>query len=121
VVERSAVNRLVVGSNPTSGAISVSRHLRSSAFKDFVKRVHRSKRQLGSSVYISNARLELQKILPGTLFIALKIGLVTHAGEDKSEVRASVNDIFLRITRPISAVEGFGSSPSHDAVRLSVL
>ncbi len=55
MVERSAVNRLVVGSSPTSGAIFTA--YASSAFKTLLERVNRSKGEFGSSVYVSNAGL----------------------------------------------------------------
>jgi hypothetical protein len=79
VVERSAVNRLVVGSNPTSGATLPSLRskprfgrsltlprvtpmpdsliLRTSALKAFVERVYRAKGQLCGSIHVCNARL----------------------------------------------------------------
>jgi hypothetical protein len=100
---------LVVGSNPTSGAISEleggngvsvmdrsrsgrqvlrkkagsilisSGLLPTSALETFVKRVDRSKSQFGRGVYVGDTGLELQKILPGSLLIEFRIGLVAHA------------------------------------------
>jgi hypothetical protein len=81
VVERSAVNRLVVGSNPTSGAI-LSGFLRSPFLQTSVEGIDRAKGQLSRRVYIGDGRLQLQKILPGSLFVRLGICFLTHAGDD---------------------------------------
>jgi hypothetical protein len=60
---------------------SASGLLCSPAFEPPVERVYRAKGQLCGSVYVCYARLQLQKILPGTLFVGFGIGLVAHADQ----------------------------------------
>ena len=114
MVERSAVNRLVVGSNPTSGAIFCGRNINlvfvrmprhgrlhssfrpaphcrdtlpispCSAFKLSFECIYCPERKFGGGVHVCNARLQLQKILPCAILVSLRIGFVAHA-EDHSQ------------------------------------
>ena len=55
--------------------------LSTSAFKALVEGVDRAKGQLCGSIHVCNARLQLQKILPGALFVGFGVGFVTHADQ----------------------------------------
>ena len=49
-----------------------------STFQLRLKRIHRAKRKFCGSIHVCNARLKLQKILPGTFFIRVRVSFVAH-------------------------------------------
>jgi hypothetical protein len=79
----------------------VSRFLRSSPFQPSVERVNSSKCQFGGSVYVSNARLQLKKILPRSFFIRFGLGLIFHTNQHSEKTAIPSPQIFgfLRIFR----------------------
>jgi hypothetical protein len=80
-----------------SGVLTLPRFLPSSAFKPSVEGVHCSKGKLGGGVYICNAWLQLQKILPSALFVSFGIGLVTHTDKhSRNCLRAKISQALSR-------------------------
>jgi hypothetical protein len=49
-----------------------------STFQLRLKRIHRAKRKFCGSIHVCNAWLKLQKILPGTFFIRVRVSFVAH-------------------------------------------
>jgi hypothetical protein len=52
-----------------------------SALKLSFERIDRPERKFGSGIHISNARVQLQKILPRAILVSLGTGLVIHADD----------------------------------------